>query len=264
MQRNRTVLEVLKWAEAVTILQTASLVCQLWHSVASSEELWTSLLESVPTEDLQPLPSQDRYRVLADLQHTPRLVSRTHPHLQVFNCRTRSFEQTLSFPSHLFNNSAAAVLQPHLFLCGKGRSARVSLFTGALVQLSDMLTSRKYHSAIAMQASVYVFGGRNLRSAERYIDNKEWTALPDMHAERSYFNACSKETRIYLCGGFTKHSEVFDTVSGAYTVLPFTLPHHWSTSFFNGDVLVCVANGTVSHISKDLSVTVASVQTPLP
>lgn len=264
MQRNRTVLEVLKWTDAVTILQTASLVCQLWYSVTSLDELWTSFLEGASTEDLQSLPrAQDRYRVLADLQHTPRLVSRPHPHLQVFNCRTHLFEQTLPFPSHLFNNSAAAVLQPHLFLCGKRRSARVSLFTGALVQLSDMLASRKYHSAIALHASVYAFGGRNLRSAERYMGN-EWTALPDMNEERSYFNACSEGARIYLCGGFTKHSEVFDSGSGIYTLLSFTLLSHWSTSFFNGDVLVCIANGTVSHIKQDSSVIIASTQTPFP
>lgn len=264
MQSYRTILEVLKWTETKTILQTASLTSQLWHSATTSEELWTTFLEALPAEALQHLPSaQDRYRAFVDLQHIPRLVSRLHSHLNVFNCGTCSFEQTLPFP-HPFNNRAAVALSAYqLYICGKGKAVMMCFLTGTLTQLSDMLASRKNHSAIALQGAVYAFGGSNLRSAERY-HNGHWGGLPNMSTERSYFNACSQDERIYLCGGFTPSSEVFDTNSNTYTVLPFSLISHWTTSFFSEEGLVCIANGVVSHISKDYSVTIASKQAPFP
>jgi hypothetical protein len=264
MQSYRVILEVLKWVETKTILQTASLADTLWHSAASSEELWTSFLEALPADALQHIPNaQDRYRAFADLQHTPRLVSRLHSQLNVFNCGTCSFEQVLPFP-HLFNNRAAAALSTYqLYICGKGKAVMLSFLTGILTQLPDMLASRKNHSAIALHGSVYAFGGSNLRSAERYHDD-HWAQLPNMSNERSYFNACSQDERIYLCGGFTSFSEVFDASSNTYTVLPFSLISHWTTSFFSEEGLVCIANGVVSHISKDYSVTIASKQPAFP
>ena len=264
MQSYRIILEVLKWVETKAILQTASLANQLWHSAASSEELWASFLEALPADALQHLPnSQDRYRAFTDLQRTPRLVSRLHSLLNVFNCETCSFEQVLSFP-HPFNNRAAAALSTYqLYICGKGKAVMLSLLTGTLTQLPDMLSSRKNHSAIVLQGSVYAFGGSSLRSAEQY-HNSHWTHLPNMSNERSYFNACSQDERIYLCGGFTPSSEVFDTSSNTYTVLPFSLISHWTTSFFSAEGLMCIANGVVSHISKDYSVTIASKQAPFP
>lgn len=260
----RRVLEVLKWTEVQTVLKAAAQVSQLWFSAASSEELWICECEA---EDLslesldEPLPSaKSCYRLLKPCKSSL-IVLCENDSLQVFNCQKQTFGCSVAFPRTKFTDTTAAVFlsTQSLFWCGEGLSAVLSLTTGALTKLSDMIVKRKSHSAIAVNRSIYAFGGDGDITAERYsLHLAEWSKLPDMHAARSWFTACAQDKLIYLCGGFTTNCEVFDTTTVTYSPLPHSLEcSNWTVSFIYKDELITVVSDRV-HCMKGNFVSVST------
>ncbi len=260
----RRVLEVLKWTEVQTILKFAAEVSQLWFSAAASEELWICQCEAenLSFEDLEePLPSaQSCYRRLKICKNSL-IVLHADNSFQVFNCQNQTLGSSVPFPGNMFSDTTAAVLlSTHsLFLCGEGLSALLSLTTGALTKLPDMIVKRQSHSAIAVNRSVYAFGGDGDTTAERYsLHLAQWGKLPDMLTARSWFTACAHDKLIYLCGGFTTNCEVFDTTTVTFSPLPNSLEsNNWTVSFIYKDELITVVVDRI-HCMKGSFVSVST------
>ena len=243
----RRVLEVLKWTEVQTVLKAAAPVSQLWFSAASSEELWISQCEAenLSLEDLEePLPSaQSCYRLLKACKNSV-VVLRADNSIQVFNCQNQTLGSSVLFPRNMLSDTTAVVLLSiqSLFLCGDRLSALLSLTTGALTKLPDMIVNRQNHSAIAVNRSIYAFGGDGDITAEQYsLHPAQWSKLPNMLTARSWFTACAHDKLIYLCGGFTTNCEVFDTTTVTFSPLPHSLESsNWTVSFIYKDELITV------------------------
>lgn len=234
----RHVMEVLKWTEPSTVLHCAA-VARVWYKVTTSEELWTSLLETqnFDAADISAATSQACYQELINFQqHTPipLLVGAT---LKLYHAAKLDREYEL--PSGLFddNSAAAFYLTTKLALCGRGLAGLMSLTSGHFTRLPDMIAPRSNHAAIALNKCLYVFG-ENI-TAERYT-GQCWVALPNMLHSRSYFNVCRQHRQLYLCGGHTPYSEVFDVDTETYTALSVVLDNNWTASFFYQDALVCL------------------------
>lgn len=240
----RAVIEVLKWTEAGTVLKIAH-VSRLWRNIASSEELWYSLLEAdgLQTEDLEqvPLTAQACYRELIITCH---LVLFRDEHLYIYDCRHASFERSYPCSVSAFKESCAVTLvRPQtVFACCLTDTAQMRLTEGTFESLAPMLFPRQCHSIVTCNASIYAFGGLLCNSAERYsLFHKTWTPLPDMGQCRSHFNACRKGKEIYLCGGDISDCEVFRVDSETYVTLPLHLPSTSSVSLFYKNQLLCFA-----------------------
>lgn len=248
----RTVIEVLKWTEAKTVLGVAH-VSRLWRGISSSEELWYSLLEAegLQVEDLEQVLStaQACYRELIITRH---LVLFRDESLYLYDCMHATFERSYPCSSTPFKESCAVAFVPpqSVFVCCLTGTAQMRLSEGTFESLDPMLYSRQYHSIVACNASVYAFGGVYCRSAERFhLGRKVWVQLPDMSQCRSHFNACRKGKVIYLCGGDTSDCETFRVDSETYAALPLRVTNTSSVSFFYKDQLLCLAGETVYWVT---------------
>lgn len=172
---------MLKWTEPKTTLLSAAQVSHLWYSAAYSEELWHGLLEAEDwlTSDLEAnLPTAlARYRSLALYSRVPRALIISGHSLAVYNCDSHTYEKQLPVTNQSIKTSAALVFlsSRKVLVCALSKAKCISLLSGDWEKWPNMLVSREYHSALYLSASVYVFGGRNTNTAERYcLRNKQW------------------------------------------------------------------------------------------
>lgn len=188
-------------------------------------------------------------------------VVRTH-FLQVFNCVSETWAHRVQLSAPIQTDDTSVVIalpDSSLFVSGGnaisdawGAAYRVTL-AGEPTKLSNLLSPRGHHGAIAFQGAIFVFGGRYygelLNDAEKLdlSGSGSWQRLPYMPTERAFFQPCASSHLIFLCGGGSNIVESFDPASQVYTQLPLVLPESSRNhlSVWSDNCLVVVSQTSV-------------------
>jgi hypothetical protein len=248
MERNRSVLEVLKFLEVKDILTITSYVSQHWLRLSNSDEVWNQYceVEGISAEDMQSCGncSKFAYETLADL-HLHTTVLAVSGQLKLFDCKVRHF--LLTRPIKIPTNCSAVMVRNDIVFFTGGRDAynRAFLydFTKDMTEeYPNTLDNRRYHGSARIHRTVYLFGGdcgRCISAEKCSLLRKIWTWLPPMPLPHNAFTPCVRQKSIYLCGGSVSFSHVFHTATDTYEDLPFKLPDNcWCVAIFVQEDLV--------------------------
>ena len=261
----RAVLEVFKWLDPASILQSA--ISRLWSKLRLSPEVWNCLLDlHFSPLDLEEASSQPHlaYQELRLRRHaaTVALLWRDHC-LRTYNCVSRTFESTILLDCLDEYAASGALLSPSkLFLC-KGlkndpSAVLIDLKTAHKTLFPHMQIARTEAGVVFLLYSIYVFGGFNgvsLSSAERFdLNTQNWTVLPDMLSPRSSFSVCFRGKKVYLCGGNTVNCEVFDTFAEKYTAIPIQLyaPDSTVSVLYQNDLFIVDSDSIYRYKNEHL------------
>ena len=150
-----------------------------------------------------------------------------------------------------------------VFLCGGGdsykayRSAYFVEKEGPSHKLTKMTCNRSEHSAVLLNGSVHVFGGRcqtgPLREVESFdLESLNWTVQVPMNNSRYSFVAAALGNCIYLCGGNNQRGaiEVFHPEKRECVMLDATLPEYdRSLAFVLSDDLVVLTRKWITRFT---------------
>lgn len=234
----RSVVEVLRCAEAREVLKTASEVGALWRKAANSDDLWRhfcTLCGILPCEG--PISDKVAFRegsLSLKVSELPLVRPKS-----ILRFSIPDFEETrvrLSTPVVADCFTAYCYLSlKRLLICGGGspivdNAYSIDLDSGVVTELAKMKLAKRSHAAYKYCGFVYVFGGfqgRELDSIEKYsISGDFWELLPG-HLEfpMEGFVPARYRDNIYLVGAY--HIEVFNTHTETCTLFPLSLPKIW-------------------------------------
>ena len=248
MDRNRNLIEVLKFAHPKDVLSSTSIVSCQWLKVSDLAELWTSFCELsivFPSGTDPHCHPKQTFKDSMSNSH-PFLVVWSASRLLLYNCAEE--RECSSVSVHIERTCAATMLgRNKVFICGgddKMHACKVIEFrTSQVINYPPMQFPRRYHGAACIGVFVYVFGGdKSGSTAEKcHLKNKCWTNLPQMPCSRSAFTPCVFQSLIYLCGGNTSLCHSFDIVSETYQTLLLATHSSWCVTSIVQNELVLEA-----------------------
>jgi len=203
-------------------------LCPSWaHYQTSLEGLYERLvcIPLPPPEEESPLDQPSH--VCQDL-----FAAVIYSDIELYDLTTQQItHRTLPDELNLGNEGSYIALDTHTLLCLGASPPSTAVYelhlcSLQLTPLPPLHTPRRAAGVAKTSHFVYVFGGLQVKSCEKYaLRDKQWLPLRDMKYQRSSFTPCTFRSLIYLpCPRTTLIIESFSLETETFAELPVTLP----------------------------------------
>lgn len=213
MNRERSVLEVMKWASYWDLCENANFVCRFWSKMAENEELWEEICEICGFSTNNSAKTSQKSRFLSHLSHFPNYFIEKIS----IKCIKAVWEPTqpLQIPTNFSHFSRITAYPPYLIVTGSNSSlshqiALINYTTGSVFWLNNLQNPRFRHGCVHFNGKIYLFGGVStinnalLDSIEALnIENSatKWVFLPSLCVKTADFIHFRLDYRVFVMGG---------------------------------------------------------------
>jgi hypothetical protein len=220
-----------------------------------SKQLQTLLIKMLAYEEGHRPTMQEVYSTISEesLSLPDVLASVCYDQVELFDLKSQQSSKN-SLPVNFEDGGSFIQIDRHTLLCLGANPASTSVYALGLpsLQLTSLQPLRTPRAAAGVATAadfMYVFGGVNLKSCEKYrVAAGQCLPLGSMREERCHFTPCTFQSLIYLpCPRTTLCIETFSPEAEAFHVLPVFLP----SQMLEIDSISFVANGELCILTDN-------------